>query len=144
MIALAERAGQILVLILMAALAYLYVDGLQARLAKAEDDVRIERQAVADRDGTILQLRELDHRKEVAAAELEGERNGIQQGLNTRQIEMRKLQDENAEIRAWAAVAVPADVVRLREHGPLTGAAAYRQFLSQGSALQPARRAGEE
>lgn len=144
MSALAERAGQILVLVLLAALAYLYVDGLQSRLATSLEQTHTALQAVADRDDIITKLRDLDHRKELAAAKLEGERNGIQQGLNTRQIEMRKLQDENAEIRAWAAVAVPADVVRLRDHGPLTGAASYRQLLSQGATLQPARRAGEE
>lgn len=144
MSALAERAGQILALLVMAAMAYLYVDGLRAKLSKAEDDTRTARQEVVDRDATITELRALQQRQEVAAAKLEGERNGIRQALNNREILMRKMQDEIPEIRAWSVAAVPDPVVRLREHGPISGAAAYRQFLSQSPALPAARRPGEE
>lgn len=138
MSALGARLGAILAALAIAALGYLYVDGLQARLAKAEGDVDVATKAVNDAAGTITQLRDLVQRREVAAAKLEGERNGIRSALEEREILMRKLLDENAEIRSWAAAAVPAPVARLREHGPIVGAAAYRQYMSEGAAVPAA------
>ena len=138
MSALGARLGAILAMLLIAGMAYLYVDGLQARLAKAESDVKVANKAVSDAAGTITQLRDLAQRREVAAAKLEGERNGIRSAQEEREILMRKLLDENAEIRSWAAAAVPAPVARLREHGPIVGAAAYRQYMSEGAALPAA------
>lgn len=138
MSALGARVGAILAVLVIAALGYLYVDGLQARLAKAESDVEIATKAVSDATGTITQLRDLAQRREVAAAKMEGERNGIRSALEDREILMRKLVDENAEIRSWAAVAVPGPVARLREHGAIVGAAAYRKYLSEGATLPAA------
>lgn len=142
--ALGARLAVILALVVAAAMGYLYVDGLQAKLAKAETDVGAANKAVADSIDTINQLRDLAQRREVAAAKLEGERNGIQTAMQSREILMRKMQDENAEIRAWATAPVPGPVVRLREHGPITGAAAYRQYLSEGAGVPPAGSAGNE
>jgi LysB family phage lysis regulatory protein len=124
--------------------AYTYTRYLQLKAEVAESAAAQARQGIADRDATILTLRTLSAAQSRLAASLDGQRTALQQLATTREIQMRKLQDENAEIRAWAAVAVPADVVRLRDHGPITGAASYRQLLSQGATLQPARRAGEE
>lgn len=138
MSALGARLAALLAVVVLAILGYLYVDGLQAKLAKAESDVDIANQAATDAVDTITRLRELVKRREVAAAKLEGERNGIRSALEDREILMRKLVDENAEIRSWAAAAVPAPVARLREHGPIVGAAAYRQHLSEGAALPAA------
>lgn len=144
MSALGARLGAILAMLVIAGLAYLYVDGLQARLAKAESDVDVANKAASDAAGAITQLRDLAQRREVAAAKLEGERNGIRTALEEREILMRKLLDENAEIRSWAAAAVPAPVARLREHGPIVGAAAYRQYMSEGAAVPSAGGAGDD
>lgn len=144
MSALAARAGQILVVVLGATAGYLYMHVQHARLDAANTALETASKSLEAATGLIDNLRELVHRREVAAAKLEGERNAIRDAASSRELLMRKLQDENAEIRAWAITAVPADVARLRDHGPLTGAAAYRQFLSEGATLQPASRAGEE
>lgn len=144
MSALGARLGVILAVLAIAALGYLYLDGLQARLTKAETDVNIATKAANDAAGTITQLRDLVQRREVAAAKLEGERNGIRSALEDREILMRKLVDENAEIRSWATAAVPGPVARLREHGSFVGAAAYRQYLSEGAAVQAAGGEGEK
>lgn len=141
---LGVRLGTILAALAIAALGYLYVEGLQARLAKAESDVDIATKAVADAAGTITQLRDLAQRREVAAAKLEGERNGIRSALQDREMLMRKLVDENAEIRSWAAAAVPGPVARLREHGTIVGAAAYRKYLSEGATVPPAGGEGHD
>lgn len=143
----ADLASKALRGVLLAAVAfgaYTYTRYLQLQAEVAESAAAQARQGIADRDATILTLRTLGAAQSRLAASLDGQKTALQQLATTREIQMRKLQDENAEIRAWAAVPVPADVVRLRDHGTLTGAASYRQLLSQGAALQPARRAGEE
>lgn len=142
--ALGARLAVILALVMAAAMGYLYVDGLHAKVAKAETDVDAANKALADSIDTITQLRDLAQHREVAAAKMEGERNGIREAANNREILMRKLLDENAEIRSWAAATVPGPVARLRDHGPITGAAAYRQYLSQGAALPAAGGAGDK
>lgn len=141
MIAAAER---ILVGIVLCLLAYLYVDHLQdkaAAAAKALDDAR---DGIADRDRTITALSDLATQKALSASKLEGERNAIRAQLSTREIEMRKLQDENADVRAWAATAVPAPVAGVRDHPTFSGAAAYREYLSKGAALPVASGTGDK
>lgn len=144
MSALGARLAGILGLLAVVGLAYLYVDGLRARLAKAEGEAGAAQTALSESAQTITRLKGLMQEREVAAAKLEGERNAIRDELSKREMLMRKLQDENAEIRAWAAAAVPGPVVRLREHGPITGAAAYRQFMSESSALPATRDPGPD
>lgn len=124
--------------------AYTYTRYLQLKAEVAESAAAQASKGLADRDATILTLRALSAAQSRLASSLDGERTALQQLASTREIQMRKLQDENTEIRAWAAVAIPVDVVRLRDHGPITGAASYRQLLSEGATLQSARRAGEE
>ncbi|NVM80042.1 LysB family phage lysis regulatory protein [Duganella sp. SG902] len=141
---LGGKAARAVLLAAVAFGAFTYTRYLQIKAELAVDAAVQARQGIVERDATILTLRTLSAAQERLAASLDGERTALHQLANTREIQMRKLQDENAEIRAWAAVAVPADVVRLRDHGPITGAASYRQLLSQGATLQPARRAGEE
>lgn len=142
MSALGERLGAILATVLVAALGYLYVSGLHARLDATKADIAAANKAVGDALGTIEKLRDLAQQREVAAAKLEGERNGIRSALENREILMRKLVDENAEIRSWATAAVPGPVARLREHGAITGAAAYRQFMSEGATVPAAGSSG--
>ena len=143
----AEVGAKILRGILLAGVAfgaYSYTRYLTVKAEMAEQTAVQARQAIADRDATITQLRALSAAQARFTAQLGQERDGIRGALNSREIQMRKLQDENANIRAWAAGPVPGDVVRLRDHGTLSGAAAYRQFLSGSAALPAARRAGEE
>ena len=129
---------RVVVAIVFCLLGYLYVSHLQDKTAAAEQAAGEARQAVAARDQVIADLRETAQQRGVNAARLEGERNAIRAQLGTREIEMRKLQDENADVRAWAAAAVPGPVAGMHDHPAFTGAAAYREFLSKGAALPAA------
>lgn len=62
-------------------------------------------------------------------------------GLATRQRLIEDLKRENEELRAWAAQPLPDDARRLRQRPALTGADAYRDWLS-GRGAVPAARGG--
>lgn len=59
--------------------------------------------------------------------------------LRTRQRRIEELKRENEDLRRWADAALPPDIIRLRERPALAGGAAYREWLSKGDAVPPAR-----
>ncbi|WP_422394677.1 Rz-like lysis system protein LysB [Pseudomonas idahonensis] len=73
-----------------------------------------------------------------AQARLRTEQDLLRQGLAKRQLTIEGLKRENADLRAWADQPLPDIARRLRERPALTGADAYRQWLSDRGALQPA------
>lgn len=121
-----------------------YVRSLQADLVAARKDAQTALQGNTDRDQTIKELRESVRTGELARAKLEGERNGIRALAAAREQTFRRLIDENKEIREWANAAVPEPIVRLREHGPITGAAAYREAAAVRDALRPSGSVGHK
>lgn len=141
--ALAARIVAALGAILIALAAFWYVRSLRAELATTKQSEAIARQGNADRDTTIRELQLYARQNEAARARLEDERTAIRSNLATRELTIRNLEHENAEFRAWSTVAVPAVVSRLRNHGPITGAAAFRAGLSGRDPLHPAGRTSE-
>jgi LysB family phage lysis regulatory protein len=134
-------AGQLAAVALVALLGiagFFYVRALQADLAKSEADLTTAQATTAARDTTIRQLLERDRRNDQALKQLNTDREGIQATLALRETTIRNLERENAEMRAWAAAPLPGPVVRLLDHGQITGAAAYRERMSAGAALQSA------
>lgn len=73
-----------------------------------------------------------------AQTRLRTEQDLLRQGLAKRQFTIEGLKRENADLRAWATQPLPDAARRLRERPALTGADAYRQWLSGRGALQPA------
>ncbi|MBL5920754.1 LysB family phage lysis regulatory protein [Lelliottia amnigena] len=57
--------------------------------------------------------------------------------LRNRQHRIEELKRENEDLRRWADTALPADIIRLRARPALAGGAAYREWLSEGDAVQP-------
>jgi LysB family phage lysis regulatory protein len=58
--------------------------------------------------------------------------------LRHRQHRIEELKRENEDLRRWADTPLPADIIRLRERPALAGGAAFREWLSQSDAVQPA------
>ena len=73
-----------------------------------------------------------------AQATLRTQQDQLRQGLAKRELTIEALKRENAELRDWAAQSLPDAARRLRERPALTGADAYRQWLSGRGAVQPA------
>ena len=93
----------------------------------------------ADRNlatATTLQATLVQQRS--AQTSLRTQQDQLRQGLAKRELTIEALKRENAELRDWAAQSLPDAARRLRERPALTGAAAYRQWLSGRGAVQPA------
>lgn len=73
-----------------------------------------------------------------AQTSLRTQQDLLRQGLAKRELTIEALKRENAELRDWAAQSLPDAARRLRERPALTGADAYRQWLSGRGAVQPA------
>lgn len=82
----------------------------------------------------------------VLAGALEDERQSskkLQEGratstalLASRAQQIKELKRENEQFKAWVDQLLPADVRRVRERPAIVGAAAYRAWLSSGSAVR--------
>ena len=62
----------------------------------------------------------------------------LRQGLAKREQTIEELKRENSELREWATQLLPDAARRLRERPAITGAAAYRDWLSGRGAMPPA------
>lgn len=61
----------------------------------------------------------------------------LRQGLAKRERTIEELKRENSELRDWAAQLLPNAARRLRERPAITGASAYRDWLSGRGAVPP-------
>lgn len=126
---------------LLGALALL-IWGQEARIDVAEGETEQAKSAAktaredADRNlqtantliATLKQERE-------AQSTLRVQQDQLRQGLAKREQTIEDLKRENAELRNWADQPLPDTARRLRERPALTGAAAYRDWLSGRGAV---------
>lgn len=63
----------------------------------------------------------------------------LRRELDVRKQQIKELKRENAELREWAVAQLPTAARRLRQRPVITGAAAYRDWLSGRNALHPER-----
>ncbi|MGY4638160.1 Rz-like lysis system protein LysB [Pseudomonas sp. TE24901] len=73
-----------------------------------------------------------------AQSQLRSQQDQLRQGLAKRERTIEVLKLENDELRKWADQPLPDAARRLRERPALTGAAAYRDWLSGRGAVHPA------
>jgi LysB family phage lysis regulatory protein len=129
---------------LVAALAWaVWVQTLRLDAAQARAD-----QAVSLLEQSKAQTRQMAAHSNRLAAELGKERdaqaslrttqNLLRQGLSDRETQIEVLKRENADLRRWASQPLPDAAKRLRQRPAITGAAAYRAWLSGSGALRPA------
>lgn len=141
---LALRLAGLFLAVSLAGSGLLYVKGLRADLATVSQERDTARADKADREETIRRLLVKERENDKARRQLADARRGLLADLDTRETLIRKLENENADLRAWNAVPLPGPVVRLHEHGPITGAAAYRQRMLSSGALPAAGSPGQE
>jgi LysB family phage lysis regulatory protein len=86
---------------------------------------------------TAAQLQSSLQEERAAQAMLRGVQDQLRQGLTARQRTIEDLKRENAELRLWADQHLPDAARRMRERPAITGAAAYRDWLSGRGAMHP-------
>ena len=131
-------------LALLAALALL-VWGQQQRIVVAKQvttlaqkDSKTARDEAARNLTTATILRHTLGQERQAQNQLRSLHDQLRQGLARREQQIEVLKRENTVLRDWATQPLPDVARRLRERPALTGADAYRQWLSGGGAVPTA------
>ena len=129
---------------LLGALALL-IWGQQKRINIAEGQTELAQQAAKnareDADRNLVTTNTLTTKlkqERDAQGLLRSQQDQLRQGLANRERTIEVLKRENDELRNWADQPLPDAARRLRERPALTGADAYRDWLSGRGAVQPA------
>lgn len=131
-------------LALLAALGLLiYAQTQRIAAADTRADLAAERQQAAEqrigRQAVVIDSLQNELAKERRAQkELRTQQDQLRTALATRNRSIEDLTRENEALRQWAAIELPATARRLRERPALTGAGAYREWLSSGDAMRTA------
>lgn len=109
----------------------LRIDQANQKREAAEDQVT---QLTGERDHLTATLTE----QRAAQAQLQTTQTDLRREIDVRKRRIQELEDENADLKAWADQPLPAAARRLRQRPILTGATAYREWLSSGNSLPTA------
>lgn len=120
----------------------LLIWGQQQRITVAEGNTELAEAAAqtaredADRNLTTANTLTTALKQERdAQSALRTQQDQLRQGLAKRERTIEELKLENAELRTWATQPLPDVARRLRERPALTGADAYRQWMSGRGAV---------
>lgn len=105
---------------------------LAVERAEQAEQTAAQRQANADNLAATLAT------ERTAQAQLQTRTDELRTLLAARQRDIEELTRENQELRDWADQSLPAAARRLRERPALSGADAYRDWLSRRDAVRAA------
>ncbi|MGT3177892.1 Rz-like lysis system protein LysB [Yersinia enterocolitica] len=119
------------------AAALLVAGGVQTyRLSEARQVVIDQQTAeTASKNGQLITLALTANANNQAQAQLRQQVASADQLLAQRNSQIKRLYRENETLRRWADTPLPDDIIRLRQRPAFTGAADYRQWLSEGHSL---------
>lgn len=120
------------------------IDVAEGQAARAYDAAKTAREDASRNLLTANTLADTLQQERESQSALRAQQDQLRQALAKRGQTIEALKRENDELRDWAAQPLPDAARRLRERPALTGAAAYRDWLSGRGALptagdQPAR-----
>lgn len=106
------------------------------RLSEARQTV-IDQQAAdsSSKNGQLIALALTANANNQAQAQLSQQVASADQLLAQRNSQIKRLYRENETLRRWADTPLPDDIIRLRQRPAFSGAADYRQWLSEGHSL---------
>ncbi|WP_460139777.1 Rz-like lysis system protein LysB [Pseudomonas sp. S2_E01] len=114
------------------------IDVAEGKTERAQDAAKSARDD-ADRNlKTANALADTLKQERDAQNTLRGQQDQLRQSLAKRERTIEELKRENDELRDWSTQPLPDAARRLRERPAITGAAAYRDWLSGRSAVPPA------
>jgi LysB family phage lysis regulatory protein len=113
----------------------------KGKSAHAEERVQTLQDRSDRQAATIIRLGSAVNAERAAQTSLRATQNQLRQTLVSSLNQIQELENENAELRDWSRQPLPVAARGLRERPTITGAAAYREWVSSRRALQSA--AGE-
>lgn len=114
------------------------IDAADARADIATERHRTAEQHVGRQTLVIHSLQEELANERSAQKELRAQQDQLRTALATRNRTIEDLTRENEALRQWAAIELPAAARSLRKRPTLTGADAYRDWLSRSDAVRTA------
>ncbi|WP_455911416.1 MULTISPECIES: Rz-like lysis system protein LysB [Pseudomonas] len=114
------------------------IDVAEGKAARAQDTAKAASQDAHRNLATADTLRDTLKQERDAQGTLRTQQDLLRRDLAKREQTIEELKRENAELRHWAAQPLPDAARRLRERPALTGAAAYRDWMSGRGALPTA------
>lgn len=114
------------------------IDVAEGQAARAYDVAKTAREDANRNLLTANTLADTLQQERESQSALRVQQDQLRQALAKRGQTIEALKRENDELRDWAAQPLPDAARRLRERPVLTGAAAYRDWLSGRGALPPA------
>ncbi len=117
--------------------ALLLASGVQTyRLSEARQVVIDQQTAeAASKNGQLIALALTANANNQAQAQLRQQVASADQLLVQRNSQIKRLYRESETLRRWADTPLPDDIIRLRRRPAITGAADYRQWLSESRTL---------
>lgn len=114
------------------------IDVAEGKTERAQDAAKTARDDAARNLETANTLADTLKQERENQGALRTQQDLLRQGLAKRERTIEELKRENSELRDWATQLLPDAARRLRERPAITGAAAYRDWLSGRSAVPPA------
>jgi len=114
------------------------IDFAEGQAARANEAAKTAREDANRNLLTANTLADTLQQERKSQSALRAQQDQLRQALAKRGQTIEELKRENDELRDWAAQPLPDAARRLRERPALTGAAAYRDWLSGRGALPPA------
>ncbi|MBM1199301.1 LysB family phage lysis regulatory protein [Pseudomonas fragi] len=114
------------------------VDVAKKATALAQKDAETARTDAERNLTTATTLHNTLSQERAAQSQLRSLHDQLRQGLARHEQQIEVLKRENTELRDWAVQPLPDAARRLRERPTVTGAGAYRQWLSGSSAVSTA------
>jgi len=115
----------------------LRLETAKAAQASAESRATQAEQANLDRQQTIDTLTHTLQGERDAQRQLQTVQADLRREIDVRKAQLKELENENHAFKDWAAGQLPDAARQLRQRPALTGAAAYRQWLSGSDPLHP-------
>lgn len=111
------------------------LEDAQQQLGSQAEDLTQARADLAGRDALLGHYRQQSQRNAALATSQAAELANLTTALQARSLRLKQLERDNDTLRDWAATALPEPVIRLHQHPAITGAAAYRAWLSASGAV---------
>ncbi|MDQ0739254.1 Rz-like lysis system protein LysB [Pseudomonas sp. W4I3] len=114
------------------------IDAAEDETARANDAAKTAREDANRNLATVNTLTTTLQQERESQSALRTQQDQLRQALAKRARTIEELKRENDELRNWAVQPLPDAARRLRERPALTGAAAYRDWLSGRGAVPTA------
>ncbi len=119
-------------------IALLLAYGQYQRAERLQSEFEQVAEAGRSKDRILALYRTQGRKNSERLQQLQASIHTVNDTLAARTRRLKALEAENAELKAWADTRLPAAVVQLRQRPALSGASAYRQWLSERDTLPPA------